>query len=232
MSDDIGGVWRTVGGRRIFIKDGQDLASAMKESGKFKSAKNDVDIDTATLYFRFDFENGFKGKEHKSGFAGWEDRVIDKINDEDEWEDDENGNSKLKNRFLENNYGITREEYDDMSNKEQFKINQKIGIDMGQVTDGASCFELDDTGLEQYKAYIDQNFSIDEYPVVHIFTGKENGEGADGEPVVIPDKVVYEGKTSSIMNFFDKYDYGDEIDYVKMNKDIRNMIKKNNNSKE
>ena len=31
------GVFRTVGGRRIFIKDGQDLASAMKESGKFKS---------------------------------------------------------------------------------------------------------------------------------------------------------------------------------------------------
>ncbi len=29
------GVWRTVGGRRIFIKEGQDLASAMKESGKF-----------------------------------------------------------------------------------------------------------------------------------------------------------------------------------------------------
>ena len=43
------------------------------------------------------------------------------------WGDDENGNSKLKNRFLENNYGITREEYDDMSNEEQFKINQKIG---------------------------------------------------------------------------------------------------------
>ena len=37
--DDIGGVWRTVGGRRIFIKDGQDLASAMKESGKFKKSE-------------------------------------------------------------------------------------------------------------------------------------------------------------------------------------------------
>lgn len=36
-SNDLGGVWRTVGGRRIFIKDGQDLASAMKESGKFGS---------------------------------------------------------------------------------------------------------------------------------------------------------------------------------------------------
>lgn len=29
------GVWRTVGGRRVFIKDGQSLADAMKESGKF-----------------------------------------------------------------------------------------------------------------------------------------------------------------------------------------------------
>jgi hypothetical protein len=33
---DIGGVWRTVGGRRIFIKDGEDLETAMKKSGKFK----------------------------------------------------------------------------------------------------------------------------------------------------------------------------------------------------
>lgn len=29
------GVWRTVGGRRIFIRDGEDLSSAMKRSGKF-----------------------------------------------------------------------------------------------------------------------------------------------------------------------------------------------------
>ena len=39
MANDIGGVWRTIGGRRVFIKDGQSLADAMKESGKFKSAK-------------------------------------------------------------------------------------------------------------------------------------------------------------------------------------------------
>jgi hypothetical protein len=30
------GVWRTIGGRRVFIKDGQSLSDAMKESGKFK----------------------------------------------------------------------------------------------------------------------------------------------------------------------------------------------------
>lgn len=40
MADDIGGVWRTIGGRRVFIKDGQDLSTAMKESKKFKSLYN------------------------------------------------------------------------------------------------------------------------------------------------------------------------------------------------
>lgn len=29
------GVWRTVSGRRIFIKDGQSITEAMKDSGKF-----------------------------------------------------------------------------------------------------------------------------------------------------------------------------------------------------
>ena len=37
--DDEDGVWRTVGGRRIFIREGQSLGDAMKNSGKFKSAK-------------------------------------------------------------------------------------------------------------------------------------------------------------------------------------------------
>ena len=36
MSEE-GGVWRTIGGRRVFIKDGEDLATAMKNSGKFKN---------------------------------------------------------------------------------------------------------------------------------------------------------------------------------------------------
>lgn len=34
------GVWRTVGGRRIFIADGEDLQTAMKNSGKFNNNKS------------------------------------------------------------------------------------------------------------------------------------------------------------------------------------------------
>lgn len=33
------GVWRTIGGRRVFIKEGQSLGDAMKESGKFPKSK-------------------------------------------------------------------------------------------------------------------------------------------------------------------------------------------------
>ena len=36
------GIWRTVGGRRIFIKDGEDLKTAMKKSGKFKKREKEI----------------------------------------------------------------------------------------------------------------------------------------------------------------------------------------------
>jgi hypothetical protein len=34
--EELDGVWRTIGGRRVFIKKGQSLSDAMRESGKFK----------------------------------------------------------------------------------------------------------------------------------------------------------------------------------------------------
>jgi len=35
--EDEDGVWRTIGGRRVFIRNGQSLSEAMKESGKFSN---------------------------------------------------------------------------------------------------------------------------------------------------------------------------------------------------
>jgi hypothetical protein len=37
------GVWRTIGGRRVFIRTGQKLSDAMKESGKFNTQKQKYD---------------------------------------------------------------------------------------------------------------------------------------------------------------------------------------------
>ena len=39
MADDKSGVWRTVRGRRVYIKTGQSLSDAMRESGKFEKEK-------------------------------------------------------------------------------------------------------------------------------------------------------------------------------------------------
>lgn len=58
MADE-GGVWRTIGGRRVFIKDGQSLTDAMRESGKFgdlkkksmaASKKQTVDTEASAEY--------------------------------------------------------------------------------------------------------------------------------------------------------------------------------------
>lgn len=39
MADDIGGVWRTIGGRRVFIKDGKGTKIIKK--GEQNGNKND-----------------------------------------------------------------------------------------------------------------------------------------------------------------------------------------------
>lgn len=36
------GVWKTIGGRRVFIREGQSLSDAMKESGKFSNQQIDI----------------------------------------------------------------------------------------------------------------------------------------------------------------------------------------------
>ena len=61
--DDSDGVWRTIGGRRIFIKDGESLSSAMKRSGKFKSAKGKKLEEDAKVLEKMSEKNRQKEKE-------------------------------------------------------------------------------------------------------------------------------------------------------------------------
>lgn len=51
MSDS-DGVWRTIGGRRVFIKNGYDLSTAMRESGKF----NNIIKETPSRKYNDDVE--------------------------------------------------------------------------------------------------------------------------------------------------------------------------------
>ena len=82
MSDD-DGVWRTIGGRRVFIKNGQSLPNAMKASGKFDKEikQNKERIEKLSFYDVLDeyFQNG----EDNIGKVILNERYIVKNHDEE-----------------------------------------------------------------------------------------------------------------------------------------------------
>ena len=49
--DDGDGVWRTIGGKHIFIRDGESLSSAMKRSGKFKLSSKKKEVKDESKSF-------------------------------------------------------------------------------------------------------------------------------------------------------------------------------------
>ena len=156
------------------------------------------------IYFRFDNEGEFRGKDHKSGVTMWEEHVEDLISDNDESYYDENDNYIGKNPLLEK-YGVTQEEYNDMSLEEALKVKMKIGLDMGYVTDGASVFDLSKYGIDFFRSYETTHDYI-ESPEVHFFTGEVTGEGVDGENVVRPDKILLKTSSKDIKKIYDDLD--------------------------
>lgn len=62
--DESDGIWRTVGGRRIFIRNDQTLSEAMKESGKFTRGETESEAELARMkkYKKEDEERDTKAK--------------------------------------------------------------------------------------------------------------------------------------------------------------------------
>lgn len=84
------GVWRTIGGRRVFIKDGEDLASAMKRSGKFNGLTKKQ--KEAAEKLNKNAENGVRSdiKDFLSGREDYEGSREDFIRDlANEWQVDQ-----------------------------------------------------------------------------------------------------------------------------------------------
>lgn len=143
------------------------------------------------IYFRFDDEGGFRGKEHESGVSMWEDYVDDLIY--------ENYDSETKtNKFLEDIFDTTQEEYDNMNADEQMQLKREIAKYKGYITEGASVFSLSDDGMSFFESY-DSSHGLTDYAEVNFFTGEENGYGADGEDIVIPDKELLKLSTKDFL---------------------------------
>lgn len=190
-----------------------------------------------SIYFRFDDKNEFRGKDHQSGMSTWKDNVIDKISDNLELGDSEEG-IEDKNRLLEK-YGVTQKQYDDMSLEEEDKIQREIALDEGWITNGASVFNLTKDGLEWFENY-ERYHHLTEYDEVNFFTGKVTGEGIDGEDVVIPDdEILLKMNSKDFSNILEKIeDKYDDFENPNINKEflvelvklINQKLNKNNYS--
>lgn len=123
------GVWRTVGGRRIFIKEGQDLATAMKESGKFSKKQ----IENG--------ENKTKTREYKTleeqieYIKQDEEKLLKAI---DESNNSEEAGKRIceilqeRQRFNEKPKLLDEKEFDDLSDDKYIKLYR--GISDGEKT--------------------------------------------------------------------------------------------------
>ncbi len=129
MASETGGVWRTVGGRRIFIKDGQDLASAMKESGKFKPSKKQKDEgkrlnEKAKKSAKEDIEEYLKGNNEN-------------------WDNDEEFVKELSDEYaLDRNevqkmFNYQKYVHDMLNNEDYIRENMSAGVQFSRMLDEA-----------------------------------------------------------------------------------------------
>ena len=109
---EIDGAWRTIRGHRVFIKTGQSLSDAMRESGKFRN--NDIEIAKKIdeLYQRkMNLEQKKAEMEIKEDLS----KPIEKSNKEN-----------IEERFDENNYSkIDDNEFNELGNKQNITIEEE-----------------------------------------------------------------------------------------------------------
>lgn len=128
--EDIGGVWRTVGGRRIFIKDGQTLSQAMKESGKFpnkesreknnennhnKNYNNIESFESLKKYENMDDE------EYTKSYTSPKDYIMEEMAIE-------NGFNKLPVK-------VSKEEYDKLVKEKNIRVQRVVSDDINNTAD-------------------------------------------------------------------------------------------------
>lgn len=155
MVDDIGGIWRTVGGRRIFIKDGQDLATAMKESGKFsqKQSKTYYIDENTGLYIGRNIDGQYFGLTDNIEEAELSKKDIEKL--------------KQSDKFFKKNNIVPKRKKEDVQKTEQIKFSEKQEIE--------NDIFARKQGFENYKEYkVNRNLQLKE----EIQQKKENFENS------------------------------------------------------
>lgn len=193
--DEIGGIWRTVGGRRIFIKNGKDLATAMKESGKFSNNKIEKIHQTAILM-------DSKGNEYKIDEEQLRKFVTDKNLDISNWK---KCDSNLQEEYSKQiGYSSPMQE---ISKKEYDKYKS---IELSRVVTGKNKSESDNIVINSKAGEIQYSAERRSYYGKGLYYGTKESENklvkdyGNENSSIINCKI---SKKANILEFEDMIDY-------------------------
>lgn len=103
------GVWRTVGGRKIFIANGQSLRDAMKASGKFKNLNNDTEENRKKTNKMVDIDEAEAKEAYEKAKDKWDYARNRYDSDSEKYKEAKKAYEEAKDRYTE--AGKTSSEY-------------------------------------------------------------------------------------------------------------------------
>lgn len=174
--DDSDGVWRTVGGRRIFIKNGQDLASAMVESGKFKNLRSNYkkakEKDEKEKQDKEWKEKVEKLEKENAKNKGYELESTDKQKEAEVWEKQPDGTFLANKDAMKKQYEENHKNYD--AKIKQFAEDRK-NMTNGDWEGMLMAYEQQNAD-GTYKTLQDIMDDVDKYEKGNIRIEDNNGE--------------------------------------------------------
>ena len=163
MSIESDGVWRTIGGKRIFIKKGENLETAMKKSGKFKLEKkenekeNEKEDKKETKSYSFHEEqDDFQSKQFNELSDQCQNQLEEKYGKQqlDEINKSMQEYVQSKNSFKIND-SLRKDTIERLKNKEEIKktiSNMDKAIEGYQITENVKTVRFED-GSNLFKNY-------------------------------------------------------------------------------
>ena len=125
---DEDGVWRTIGGRRVFIRTGQSLSEAMKESGKFRYDK--MNREHKKYKIEQEIKEAKENQTHTFGERQKAKRMYGELSEEYE-----KANNNYKEALAKKDDWINRKnklERENFNYQMQVEIPNEMGIDIKQ----------------------------------------------------------------------------------------------------
>lgn len=174
MKNDIGGVWRTIGGRPVFIKTGQSVSDAMKESGKFKKAekgssgssseyKKQIESENKTLKDTLKYKKEVLEEEMNSAYEKYREHTKKHDYNNEKWREE---NTKLldeaykKREEFQNTFEdyVKHTDEKDLSWQDKTRVNDLEGAKKRAVLEGKRGkgeyeFHRDKWNDEYYETY-------------------------------------------------------------------------------